>query len=368
MYDAIDSVSEHTDLFEQARLGPYQLENRIVMAPMTRSRARPDGAPGEFVAEYYAQRASVGLIISEATEISPQAKGYLHTPGIYTDTHVREWRRVVDAVHMHRCRFFMQLWHVGRISHPSNRPDGSLPVAPSAIKADGKVLTTQGFVPFVTPRALETDEIAGVVEQYRSAAQRAYDAGFDGVEIHAANGYLIDQFLRDQSNRRTDAYGGTIPNRARILLEIAEAVAGVWGAERVGIRLSPVSPLHDMADSDPYALFSYVIEQMDRLGLAYIHLVEGVTGGPREVAGGFDPQLLRRLFKGVYIANNGYDMALAREARRQGHADLVAFGRAFIANPDLVQRLRIGAALNEVDLATLYTGGSKGYIDYPFRP
>ena len=260
----------------------------------------------------------------------------------------------------------MQLWHVGRISHPTLQPNGELPVAPSAIKPEGNAFTEAGFVPFVTPRALETDEIAGLVEQYRVASQYALDAGFDGIEIHAANGYLIDQFLRDCTNRRTDAYGGSLENRYRFLKEVTTAVISIWGAERVGVRLSPLSPFNDISDSTPASLFSYVVEQLNKFDLLYLHVIEGATGGSRQVENGFDLQILRRLFKGFYIGNNGYDLDLAITARQQGLVDLVAFGRLFISNPDLVDRLQRAAPLNKLDEDTLYGGGEKGYIDYPF--
>lgn len=363
------ATAADTDLFSPVRLGPYTLANRIVMAPLTRSRAQSGDVPSPLAAEYYGQRASAGLIVSEATQISPQGKGYAFTPGIYSAAQVEGWRRVTEAVHGKRGRIFLQLWHVGRISHPSLQPGGGLPVAPSAVAPQGKAFTATGFEPFVTPRALDTEEIPGIVEDYRKAARNALDAGFDGVEVHAANGYLLEQFLRDSINRRTDRYGGSRENRARLLLEATEAVVSVWGAERVGLRLSPVSPANDLGpDSDPQATYSHVVEALNGLGLVYLHVVEGATQGPREVPNGFDLQVLRRLFKGTYIANNGYDLALAREARRRNLADLIAFGRYFIANPDLVERLRRSAPLNELDRTTLYGGGAKGYTDYPFLP
>lgn len=354
-----------SDLFQPVPFGPYTLSNRIVMAPLTRSRAQKDDIPSLLAPEYYEQRASAGLIIAEATQISPQGKGYAFTPGIYNEAQVAGWKPVTAAVHKQGGRIFLQLWHVGRISHPDLQPGGALPVAPSAVTPQGKAFTEGGFVPFVTPRALELAEIPGIVEQYRTASHYALDAGFDGVEIHAANGYLIDQFLRDSTNKRTDAYGGSLENRTCLLLEVTEAVVGVWGADRVGVRLSPISPANDIADSDPATLFTYVVEQLNRFGLLYLHLVEGATGGAREVADGFDLQTLRRLFKGIYIANNGYDRALAVKARQDGLADLVAFGRPFISNPDLVDRLQLAAPLTPLDPATLYGGGAKGYIDYP---
>ena len=356
----------HSDLFQPARLGPYQVANRIVMAPLTRSRASENGVPSLLMAEYYAQRASAGLIIAEGTNISPQGRGYALTPGIYNDAQLEGWRRVTEAVHSYGGRIFPQLWHVGRVSHPSLQPDGAVPVAPSAICPEATSYTKTGFQTCVTPRALATAEIPEIVEQYRHAARNALAAGFDGVEIHAANGYLIEQFLRDSTNKRTDAYGGSREKRARLLLEAAEAVVGVCGGQRVGIRLSPVSPVNGAdLDSDPAATYAYVVERLNAFGLAYIHIIEGATQGPREVPGGFNLQILRRSFKGLYIANNGYNLRLALEARSRNLADLICFGRLYIANPDLVERLRIGARLNVPDRATFFGGGAAGYTDYP---
>jgi len=364
-----EKAQAESDLFRSARLGPYQLANRIVMAPLTRSRASEDGVPRSLMAQYYAQRASAGLIIAEGTNISPQGRGYAFTPGIYNDAQIAGWQQVTAAVHARGGRIFPQLWHVGRVSHPSLQPDGALPVAPSAIRPQATSYTTAGFQPCVMPRPLEIAEIAEIVEQYRRAARNALAAGFDGVEIHAANGYLIEQFLRDSTNKRTDAYGGSRESRARFLFEVAEAVAGICGGERVGIRLSPLSPVNGAElDSDPAGTYTYVVEQLNALGLAYVHLIEGVTQGPREVLGGFDLHILRRSFKGLYIANNGYDLALALEARRRNFADFISFGRLYIANPDLVERLRIGARLNVPDRATFFGGGAAGYTDYPTLP
>lgn len=363
MTDTLDTLS--TDLFEPYRLGPLELSNRIVMAPLTRSRAGAGDVPGPMNAEYYAQRASAGLIISEATNISQQGKGYAFTPGIYTDAQVAGWKLVNDAVHAKGGKIFCQLWHVGRISHPSLQPDGQLPVAPSAIRPEGKAFTEHGFEPHPTPRALELDELPGIVAQYRHAAECAKRAGFDGVEIHAANGYLLDQFMRDKTNHRTDAYGGSIENRVRLVLEVTQAVVDVWGADRVGIRLSPISPANDCGDSHPEPVFTYAVEQLNRFGLVYLHVVEGATGGPREVEGGFDLQKLHRLFDGAFMANNGYDLKLALDVRKDNLADLIAFGKPFIANPDLVERLKQGGPYNELDRHTLYGGDAHGYIDYP---
>jgi N-ethylmaleimide reductase len=336
------------------------------MAPLTRSRAGEDGVPRPLMAEYYAQRASAGLIIAEGTNISPQGRGYALTPGIYDEAQVAGWRQVTAAVHARGGRIFPQLWHVGRISHPSLQPGGALPVAPSAIRPEATSFTAAGFEPCVTPRALATAEIPAIVEQYRRATRNALAAGFDGVEIHAANGYLIEQFLRDSTNKRTDAYGGSRENRARLLLEVTAAVAEVCGGERTGIRLSPLSPVNGAGlDSDPAATYSYVVERLNAFGLAYIHVIEGATQGPREVAGGFDLQILRRSFNSLYIANNGYDLELALAARRRNLADLISFGRLYIANPDLVERLEKGAPLNVPDRATFFGGDAAGYTDYP---
>jgi N-ethylmaleimide reductase len=361
-----NTTKERNDLFEPIRLGPYQLANRIVMAPLTRSRAGDNGVPRPLMAEYYAQRASAGLIIAEGTNISPQGRGYAFTPGIYNDAQIEGWRRVIEAVHARGCHIFPQLWHVGRISHPLLQPGGARPVAPSEICPQATSYTSAGFAPCVMPRALAIAEIAEIIEQYRRAAQNALAAGFDGVEIHAANGYLIEQFLRDSTNKRTDAYGGSRENRARFLLEAVEAVVEVCGGERVGIRLSPLSPVNGAdLDSDPGETYASVVQRLNGFGLAYIHIIEGVTQGARDVPGGFDFQILRRLFKGLYMANNGYDLRLALKARRHNLADLISFGRLYIANPDLVERLRIGARLNVPDRATFFGGGAAGYTDYP---
>ena len=362
-----DPPAAGTDLFSPVAVGEVRLANRIVMAPLTRNRARADGTATALMAEYYAQRASAGLIIAEATTISEQARGYALTPGLYNESQVESWRLVTDAVHRRGGHLFAQLWHVGRVSHPSLQPGGAPPVAPSEVRADCEAFTPSGYAPCATPRALETEEIPPVIAQYARAARNALDAGFDGVEIHAANGYLIEQFLRDSINRRADAYGGSVENRTRFLLEVVEAVVEVCGGARTGIRLSPLSPVNDLAlDSRPEALYRHVLERLRPYGLAYLHLIEGVTQGPREVPGGFDLQVLRRSFPGAYIANNGYDLALARAACAQHRADLIAFGRAFIANPDLVERLRTGAPLNVADPTTFFGGGAHGYTDYPF--
>jgi N-ethylmaleimide reductase len=358
----------HTDLFEPVQMGSLSLRNRIAMAPLTRSRAGSAGIPGPTNAEYYAQRASAGLLISEATNISLQGRGYAYTPGIFNEEQIAGWRLVTDAVHAKGGAIVCQLWHVGRISHPSLQPNGGIPVAPSAIRAEGQAYTEHGFEPFVEPRALRLDEMAGLMEQYRNATLCAQKAGFDGVEIHAANGYLIEQFLKDKTNQRTDAYGGCIENRTRFMVEVVETVVSAWTADKVGIRLSPVSPANDIADGDPEPLYIRAVERLNDFNLAFMHVVEGSTGGPREVEGSFDLQKLRKLFNGTYIANNGYDLDMAVKARAEKTADLIAFGRPFIANPDLVERFKIGAPLAKLDQATLYGGDEHGYTDYPALP
>jgi N-ethylmaleimide reductase len=336
------------------------------MAPLTRSRADDAGVPGELQATYYGQRASAGLIVSEATNISPQGKGYIRTPGIWSAEQVEGWKLTTSAVHTKGGRIFLQLWHVGRVSHPDLQPGGGLPVAPSAVRADGQqAYTYEGFKPLVTPRALETSEIPGIVADYAHAAQCAKDAGFDGVEIHSANGYLLQQFLSDKTNKRTDRYGGSIDNRTRIVVEVVEAVTRVWEPSKVGIRLSPLTKFADIGDSNPEPVYLSLIDQINPFGLSYIHVIEGDTGGERHPAGAFDMQKLRGAFKGLYMANNNYTLELAFEARAKNLADLICFGRPFISNPDLVKRLRTGAALAPPDPNTFYAGDEKGYIDYP---
>ena len=357
-----------TDLFSPITLGQLTLPNRIVMAPLTRSRAQAGGVQGELNATYYAQRASAGLIISEATNISRQARGYALTPGIFTDAQVAGWRVVTDKLHAAGGRIFCQLWHTGRISHPELQADGVLPVAPSAIRPKGQAFTDTGFQPFVTPRALRTDEMAGLVGDYRHAATMAKAAGFDGVEIHAANGYLIDQFLRSGTNHRSDAYGGSVENRGRLLVEVTEAVTGVWPADQVGVRFGPTSGANDISDADPQATFGYAVAQMDKTGLAYIHVIEGETQGPRDKIPGFDFGALKRAFRGRYMANNGFTRELAQQAVDEDAADLVCFGRPYLSNPDLVERLREGVALApEAPKETWYGGREHGYTDFPRR-
>ena len=356
-----------TDLFQPVTMGDLQLANRIVMAPLTRSRAGKGDVQGPMNAEYYRQRADAGLIVCEATNITQQGKGYAFTPGIYTDEQVAGWRLVTDAVHEAGGRIFCQLWHVGRISHPSLQPGGGLPVSASAVKPEGQAFTETGFAPMVTPRALETSELPGLIADYVHAAECAKRAGFDGVEVHAANGYLLEQFLRSKTNLRTDQYGGSVENRARLTLEVAEAVVQVWGGKRVGIRLSPVSPANDMggAADDAQAVYEHVVAGLERLGLGYMHIIEGATQGPRDNIA-FDYAKLKSMFSGMYMANNNYDLHLAEAARAELKADLIAFGRPFITNPDLVERLRTGAALApSSDKSHWYGGGAEGYTDYP---
>ncbi|WP_457583226.1 alkene reductase [Ensifer canadensis] len=364
-------------LFDPITIGDITLKNRIVMAPLTRNRS-PKAVPNTLNATYYEQRASAGLLITEATAITQQGQGYADVPGLYTPEALDGWRRVTDAVHAKGGRIIVQMWHVGRISHDTLQPGGGKPVAPSAIRAKSKTYLinsdgTGSFAETSEPRALDISELDGIVEDYRKAARAAINAGFDGVEIHAANGYLIDQFLRSGSNQRTDAYGGSIENRARFLFQVVDAITSEIGAGRVGIRLSPVTPANDAFDPEPQPLFSYVVKNLARYPLAYIHIIEGATGGPRDHQQGerpFDYDALRAVYvaaggKAAWMTNNGYDRDLAVETVASGEADLVAFGKPFISNPDLVERLKENAPLNAPDQATFYGGGAKGYTDYP---
>ena len=353
-------------LFDRAEVGAFELDNRIVMAPLTRNRAGPGLVPGPFAVEYYAQRATAGLIVAEATQISAQAQGYADTPGCYTDEQVRGWKKVTDAVHAEGGTIVVQLWHTGRVSHTSFQKNGEAPVGPSAIRANTKTFVVgQGFIDVSTPRALRLDEIPGIVEDFRFASARALEAGFDGVELHGAHGYLLDAFLRDGTNHRADFYGGSIVNRSRLLIEVARACAEAIGAGRLGVRISPVSTAGDSHDSHPQALFNHVVESLNPLGLAYLHVVEGETGGARHSIA-FDYAALRERFDGAWMVNNGYDRRMAIDAVASGRADLVSFGRLFIANPDLVARLSEDAPLNEpMSPETLYGGGAHGYTDYP---
>jgi N-ethylmaleimide reductase len=351
------------DLFSPLTAGRLDLPNRIIMAPLTRNRAAEGNVPQAMNVEYYRQRATAGLIITEATQISPQGVGYPATPGIHSEAQVAGWQNITQSVHEHGGRIFLQLWHVGRISHPSLQPDAALPVAPSAIRPDGEAFTYTGMQSFVTPRALDRDEIPVIVEQYAQATRNAMQAGFDGVEIHAANGYLIDQFLRDGPNHRTDAYGGTLEKRARFLQEVTAAVCGVIGADRVGVRLSPENSFNDMQDSNSQATFNHAAGLLGGFGLAYLHVLESdMISGERSL----DYAQIRAAFGGNYMANCKYDLARAQQAIQSGAADMVAFGTLYIANPDLVERFRKGAALNTPDPDTFYGGDEHGYTDYPF--
>ena len=361
-------------LFDPFTAGDLKLANRVVMAPLTRNRS-PNAVPPDIAATYYAQRATAGLLITEATAISQQGQGYADVPGLYTPEQLRSWKRVTDAVHAAGGCIVTQIWHVGRVSHSELQPGGGAPVAPSAITANTKtVLMRDGvptFEPTSTPRALRLDELPGIVADYRRAALAAVnEAGFDGIEIHAANGYLLDQFLKTGANTRDDAYGGSIENRARLLMEVSRAVVDAIGGGRVGIRVSPVTPANDIVDADPQPLFEYVMRALAPLGLAYVHVIEGATGGARELPDRpFDYAALEAAYRqaggrGAWMVNNGYDEPLAEHALADG-ADLVAFGKPFIANPDLVRRMREHAPMNAADKSTFYGGGAKGYIDYP---
>ena len=359
-----------TRLFDPIQIGSISAANRIAMAPLTRNRAGAHQVPTDLMATYYTQRASAGLIIAEATQISAEGQGYLDTPGIYSPEQVAGWKRVTDAVHAAGGKIVLQLWHVGRISHVSLQPGGMPPVSSTARVAKAQTFTKDGFVDVSPPRALRTDEMPRLVADYRHAAKCAMQAGFDGVEVHGANGYLIDQFLRDSTNDRTDAYGGSVENRARLLIEVMQAVTDEVGASRTGLRLSPVTPFSDIGqDSDAQGLFNHVMAQLAPLKLAYLHIIEGDTGGARDYLP-FDYEALRSRYKqghpqGVWMVNNGYDRQMAIDVVAKGVADVVAFGRPFISNPDLVHRLRDGAPLNALDAAKLYGGGAEGYTDYP---
>lgn len=360
-----------TTLFDPIQIGDISLSNRIVMAPLTRNRAVEGNCPGAMMVDYYQQRATAGLIIAEATQISPMGQGYIDTPGIYSAEQVTAWRKVTDAVHQAGGCIVLQLWHVGRISHSSLLPDGASPVSSSNRPSQAMTFTRQGFETVSPARALHDDEIPALIEDYRKAARNAIDAGFDGVEIHSANTYLLEQFLRDSVNDRNGLYGGSIENRARLLLEVTQAVTQEIGAGRTGIRLSPMTTFGGSTalDSDPQALYGYVVAQLAPLGLAYLHMIEGETGSTRDAAeGAFDYDALHRLFKGAWMVNNCYTRADALAAVENGHADLVAFGRPFISTPDLVRRLKDDLPFNELRADKLYGGGAEGYIDYVVLP
>jgi len=354
------------NLFESVQLGSLILANRIFMAPLTRNRAHVDGVPGELAATYYSQRASAGLIVTEATQISPMGKGYVNTPGIHSPEQVRAWSRIVESVHKSGGRIFLQLWHVGRISHSSLLPNNAQPVAPSAIRANSQTLIATGLVQVSEPVSLTAGGIKETLDDYRRAAGNAKEAGFDGVEIHAANGYLIDQFLRTGSNRRTDEYGGVASNRVRFLTETVERVLEVWTGGQVGVRISPTGGFNDMTDANPLETYSVTVTRLNSYGLGYLHIVETAQNSK----GSSEEDLamsahLRTLWKGLYVVNGGYDGRKGEEALRTGHADAVAYGRAFLANPDLPRRLKLGVTLNEPDPTTFYGGEADGYTSYP---
>lgn len=357
---ALDHANRNASLLSPYSLGDLQLNNRMVMAPMTRSRALAGNIPNPLAETYYVQRASAGLIVTEATQVSPQGVGYIRTPGIHSAEQVEGWQKITRAVHKAGGKIFLQLWHVGRISNPDFH-SGALPVSASAIAADGEVFTENGKQKMVAPRALELAEIPGIVAQFRRGASNAKAAGFDGVEIHGANGYLLDQFTRDGANKRTDIYGGSIENRARLPLEVTDAVIEVWGEDKVGYRISPNSPFNSMSDSNPLSIFSYLAEQLDARKIAYLHVVDPLTaGGPARVT-----PVLRKKFRGTYVVNGGFSADAANSAIAHNETDLVAFGVPFIANPDLPQRFATDAPLNTADPATFYQGEDKGYVDYP---
>lgn len=368
--------SDTDELFQPYRVGSLELPHRIVMAPLTRSRARlPGNIPSALTACYYAQRASAALIVGEATQISMQGQGYAWTPGIHSSEQVEAWRHVTKAVHESGGRIFCQLWHVGRISHPALQPDNMLPVAPSALTPQGKAFIENergegALVPFVRPRALTLEEMPYIVAQYERAARNAQSANFDGIEIHAANGYLLDQFIESSTNRRSDAYGGPLENRTRLLLEVAETLSRIWGPDRLGVRISPLGKMNEISDEDPEITFGYLVERLAEFGFAYLHLVNPATelmqnGAPPDQRSLALVKLIRETFKGTLIAAGGFDAEAAAQWIREGRADLIAFGRKFIANPDLPERLRAGAPLIADDPTTYYGGGEKGYTDYP---
>jgi N-ethylmaleimide reductase len=358
------------NLFSPLKIGAVSLSHRVVMAPLTRLRTEKHGAPGNLMVEYYKQRASKGgLIITESTEITPFGSTYPGAPGIYGEDQIAGWKKVVEAVHTKGGAIFLQLFHGGRTAHPDNLPGGVDPVAPSAILVDGTAFTPTGPKPFVLPRALDLEEIAGVIDDYVQAAKNALAAGFDGVEILGAGGYLLDEFLEDGSNHRTDIYGGSIENRARLLLEVTDAVVSVLGADRVAVRLTPDGKFNGMFDSNPERTFGYIADQLNQFGLAYLHIVEPRIKGSEEVNEGLPPvasEQLRKIFKGIIISAGGFQPESAEAIIQNGHTDLVAFGRHFIANPDLPERIKNGLTLNAYDRSTFYGGADQGYVDYPF--
>ncbi len=359
-------MADTSQLFAPVTMGAIELPNRVLMAPLTRNRAHSDGTPKDMAQIYYGQRASAGLIVSEATQVDEMGKGYLDTPGIHSDGHAAAWHRITDAVHASGGRIFLQLWHVGRISHSSLLPEGRAPLAPSAIRAEQQTFTANGFEACSTPEAMSVEQIHDAIEQFRRGAELARQAGFDGVEIHSANGYLLDQFIQDKTNTRDDEYGGPVENRIRLVSEVVDAVATVWPRDRIGIRVSPLGHANDIGDSDTEGTFSAVYKMLSDKRLAYLHVMEQFPGHDNDGESAALIKRLRALYDGFVISNGGYSAQSAAEALASGHADAVAFGRDFIASPDLPERLRVGAPLNTQDQDTFYGGGEEGYIDYPF--
>jgi N-ethylmaleimide reductase len=360
------SQSQDITLLSPIKIDNLTLKNRIVMAPLTRNRAGEGLVPTEMNVTYYQQRASAGLIISEGTQIADDALGYPLTPGIHSEEQIAGWHKVTDAVHKEEGLIFVQLWHCGRVSHSSMLPNGMKPLAPSAIKPAGEVYTYEGMKPYETPQAIKTADIPRIIEQYRHAACCAVEAGFDGVEIHAANGYLLDQFLRDGSNKRDDQYGGSIENRARLIMEVTAAVCEIWDPKKVGIRLSPLQPFNDLYDSNPEATFSYMVKALNKFGLGYLHITEMGAENPGAAGPYFDISSLRGLWDGIYMTNSNYDYESGNKALNEAKADLISFGKLFLANPDLPERFAENAPLNAPDPESFYGGDEKGYIDYPF--
>jgi len=358
--------NEKKSLFESAQLGSLTLKNRFIMAPLTRSRSDDNGLANDLMAKYYAQRASAGLIISEATNISPYAFGYALTPGIYTDEQVESWKNVTKAVHDKGGKIFCQLWHCGRISHSDLMPNNEKPFSASAIKAQAEAFTKEGKKEASEPREMSKEDIRNTIKDYVHAARCAKDAGFDGIEVHSANGYLLHQFLGNNSNRRTDEYGGSVEARSRFTLEVVSACLEVWSPGEIGIRLAPVSEFNDLKAEDPQRDYEYLVGKLDELNLAYVHIIEGNTGEKRDVGRDFDYSKLRENFKNNYISNNCLDLETAKKLVNEDRADFVCFGRKFIANPDLVERYEKGAELNDLKEEGLYGGGEEGYTDYPF--
>ena len=358
-------MTKPTELLKPGKLGNLSIKNRVFMAPLTRNRAQEDGTPKELAVEYYAQRASAGLIIAEATQINPMGKGYLDTPGIHSSEQIASWKKITDAVHSKGGLIFLQLWHVGRISHSSLLPDGAAPLAPSAIRAESQTFTANGFEPVSEPRAMTLDDIQSTIADYRSAAKNAMQAGFDGVELHGANGYLINQFLVNHANKRDDQYGGSIENRARFLLEALRAIADEIGADKTGLRLSPTGKFNDIVDDEARQTFTYVYEQLNQLNLAYLHVVEGFPGIEVSAADKTLVEDLRKLYKGFYIANGGYELESGESLLKTAEADAIAYGRPFISNPDLPERIEKSVSWTPPDDSTFFGGNEKGYTDYP---